>query len=55
MDVITLIPWGEIGAYYSNKDFRILWYIKCIRLKQLLFIFNPKLFQPLINWFIETK
>lgn len=53
-DLIALFPFGYLGTFIDTK-LRILWYIKCHRMKYLLFLFNPRLFQPVINWYIERK
>lgn len=54
LDVIILIPIGKIASELIDEKLRILWYIKCLRMKDLMFIFNPRLFQPIINWYIES-
>ena len=55
LDVITLLPLGEIGYQKIHHNLRVLWYIKCSRMQYLMFIFNPKLFKPMIDWFIGSK
>ena len=53
MDLICIIPFGYIAASLIDEKLRIFWYIKCLRLKYLMFIFNSRLFQPVIDWYIE--
>ena len=54
-DMVTFIPLGGIGSYLINRKLRVFWCIKCARIKYLMFIFNPKLFHPYINWYIDYK
>lgn len=53
-DVFVFLPFGYLGTLIDIK-LRVLWYIKCLRMKYLTFLFKSRLFQPIILYFIEIK
>ena len=55
IDVITILPMGSIGAKNIHRYFNTLWFLKWLRIRYLMFIVNPKLFDPMIDWYISQK
>lgn len=53
--MFVIIPFGYVGTHLFDEKLRILWYIKCLRLKYLEFLFSSRLFQWIIILFIELK